>query len=487
MEKMKREKTIFALILILVSLFLTISTQNVSADGMVVPAYYQQVYLPSQKAAIFWNGSQETMILSTRFATDNLTDMVWVVPVPSKTIPEIEKGDIQIFYDLSELFTSEESKSVGDGWDLGPTRPEKEVQVIKAKKIDIYDITILKATNASKLVEWLNEHGYATTNIAIPVLQDYCDRSDFYFIANKVNLTNEYKNLSITQEDRECADHIHIPEWVEPERIDHYMENRFVMLNELEEYKNASFEAVKVLVELKRGIATPIKIIFQPEKPFYPLKISSINNGSTEINVYVFSEKPVKDQEDILSLSYMVKADKDLKEKFNLTNENYITLLKYSGDLKDLNKDSLFISTEYDPKLNPNYIPLTTRILYFILPEDPFIFLFFFFPIPIVPLLFIALPFICIYFYGKERVKNKEFYLPLFLIFITLLIIIGIIIGIIAIGKEGEIETIPIIWGFLSVPMISLLDGFYASHKNSKKWVWITILPVLIIYSFIML
>ncbi|NIO37089.1 DUF2330 domain-containing protein, partial [Candidatus Bathyarchaeota archaeon] len=54
------------------------------------------------------------------------------------------------------------------------------------KKVDIYDVAILKATNATALVGWLNENGYTVPESAVPVLQEYCDKEDFYFIANKI-------------------------------------------------------------------------------------------------------------------------------------------------------------------------------------------------------------------------------------------------------------------------------------------------------------
>ena len=103
---------------------------------------------------------------------------------------------------------------------------------------------------------------------------------------------------------------------------------------------------------LNQGIATPLKFVFQPNEPFYPMKISSINEGNTNISVYVFSETPVKDKNDILSIYEMTNAS-PLKEDYNLTTQEYITLLKYIGNLKDLTEDSIFVSTDYNSSIDP--------------------------------------------------------------------------------------------------------------------------------------
>jgi hypothetical protein len=74
------------------------------ADGMVIPDYEGKVYLPSQKAVIVWNEGEETLLLSTKISPESVANLAWIIPIPSETKPEIEEGDIEIFYDLTELF-----------------------------------------------------------------------------------------------------------------------------------------------------------------------------------------------------------------------------------------------------------------------------------------------------------------------------------------------------------------------------------------------
>ncbi len=432
------------------------------ADGCVFIPDYSEVYAPSQKAAIFWDGTTETMILSTKISVDNLTNLAWVVPIPSKVKPEVDEGDIQIFYELTDLFNPIDTSK---GWGLGVMdggMRNQGIQVIETKKVDIYDITILKATDASVLVDWLNENGYNTPETAIPILQDYCDRGDFYFIANKINLTNKYENLKITNMDRICAEAISIPDYlIEDEYLEEYIK---YWLEYETECENASSSAIKILYELKQGISTPLKFTFQPEKPFYPMKISSINDGDTEVKVYVFSETPVEDERNVLSTAKMTPLTNSLKDKYNLTNEKYITQLTYDGDLKDLKEDSYFASTKYNSDLDPNYISLNEKIRNLVFPVLEFTLILSL--LSGICFIIAGLPFIVGYFakMGLTKLKNKYVYYTL--LFLSLL---GCIILSTQLPKQ-----------LIFIEGLSLLAGFYAAHKNSKKWVWISSLLILI-------
>lgn len=325
-----------------------------SADGMIVTDYLEKVYLPAQKAVISWNGSDETLVLATKVRVEKLANMAWVIPVPSKTKPEVSEGDIDVFYDLADLFSREGIEAPGFG--LMGEGPKDSVEVIEVKKVDIYDITILKATNATDLVDWLNRNGYIISENTTPTLREYCEQENFYFIANKINLANKYENLSITDADGVCAEKVAGFIVRRPYRGILDGEIRWAM-EEIGECGNSSFEAVKVAIDLEQGIATPLKITFQPTAPFYPLRISSVNEGSTDVDLYLFSQTPVKDKSGILSVSQMTENTQYLKEDYGL-GQDYVTYLMYSGDLKDLSMDSWFEPTEYDSSLDPNYVSM---------------------------------------------------------------------------------------------------------------------------------
>jgi len=640
------------LILIVLLSFVLILPRLVLADGGIfIPDYDQYVYLPSQKAAIFWDGIKETMILSTRIRTDEITDMAWVTPIPSSVKPEVEKGNIEVFYDLASLFTPPRGKGIGFPFMAGTL--EGGVDVVELKEVDIYDIAILRATSASVLVRWLNDNGYVVPENTIPILQDYCNLGNYYFIADRIDLEN-LENLDVYKEIMEKVSKLknikqNIPEdtdlfssyeltenlksltwqilknkpyYYEESTVDllilideseeeynsflqtyaidtkehplaydliyhynHYLEDcidskvvatltdegdileEIVVCNEdllytrrwyndkkyhedrfnyikenietlrvvgenfhdlypILERKSDESEAMSYVLQgyqvnsdleneirdfcmprdyygyryvdystieekmeecdvdedcfeellrlcvglnLKNGIATPLKITFQPDIPFYPLKISSINEGETEISVYVFSEHPTEDQSTVLSVSKMAKLTTWLKEKYNLTNENYVTLLTYNGSLKNLHEDSFLELTSYNPSLDPNYVSPGEKIIEVFL---AILLVLFIFGIGIIAISVIFLILCGIgYVIEKvsERIKNKSFYY--FPIILTL-----IIFSLVGYSFNLPIMVYPLLY-------VSILNGFYAGRKKSKKKIWIAVLILLFIYT----
>jgi len=352
------KKVLFPLVLALLSI-----PSCVLADGGAFIDYEGSVYLPSQKAVIGWDvpSGEETLILSTQIKVEDLisaqelANVAWVVPIPSTTEPEVEEGDVNIFYDLAELF---EGRGKSMPWSWVGTVDEGEVTVIAAKEVGIYDVTILRAADASVLVDWLNDNGYVTPESAVPILQRYCEQEDFYFAANRIDLTNKYWDLAVTEDDRVCARAV-------SESVHPYMEISSgtvdYLMSDLTVCEDATLEVVQTLVELDRGVATPLKITFSPPAPFYPLEVSSINEGETTIDVYVFSDTPVVDRSQSLTGLYMTRSAPEFGESYGL-NQEYVTYLSYSGELGLLGADAWFEPCNYDRNADPNYVSLVRKI-----------------------------------------------------------------------------------------------------------------------------
>lgn len=286
----------------------------VLADGGVVPPDPDDIIqIPSQAAAIFWDGTTEKMILSSDMsAPTDISDMVWLIPIQSNTKPEVTKSDDAIFRILDELVIRRYQ------YELVPKTLGEEVQVIESKRINAYNITILKATDASELIKWLNANNYTIPNETQFILQDYCDRG-FYFIANKIDMSD---------------------------------------INQTTADKNL--------------LKTPLMITFKPKEPLYPMRLSSINPGISQVDIFVFSSTPVEDKNAILKVQSMIKNPQKQSNALNLylsdqkidtEGMDYLTYLTYNGDLGDLTGDSVFIKKEYDPALDPYWEPLSITIL----------------------------------------------------------------------------------------------------------------------------
>ncbi len=112
-------------------------------------------------------------------------------------------------------------------------------------------------------------------------------------------------------------------------------------------YPNGKYkELADALSSLREGIATPLKFEFRPPHPYYPLEISSLNNGETVIEVYVLDETPVYDINKILTHteSKLVNDElrNELKNYIALDKVNYVTRLTYLGQSRQLTADAIF-------------------------------------------------------------------------------------------------------------------------------------------------
>lgn len=373
-----RKKSSYLLILLLIAgcLFIT-NSQLVGADGFAAPhvnvSRERHVSLPSQKAAIFWNGSREKLTLSTKIQGRNLTDLAWITPVPSCKKPQVSKGDPSIFKqlpllmaDVSFEFTSYSRDSVPDyvylilllagivvfvagllllihsgsklgliliflgvllflspfflaattdNWireAAGPGQKKlKPVEVLENKQVGIYDVLVLQATNASYMVNWLQRENFQVPDRASDVLDQYCSQDNFYFVVNRVNVAGTDKKVEIKQ-------------------------------------------------KFAEGAAMPLAIEFWPKKPFYPLEMSSLNPGEATIDVYLFSHYPFLDETGPLRLEKMRNPGRFYRAfKYELRSEsgsgskrvnlservlNYslVSWFRYQGNLESLKNDSWF-------------------------------------------------------------------------------------------------------------------------------------------------
>lgn len=303
------------------------------ADGGIIPDYYYHVYEPEQKAIIAWNGTTETMLLSTRFTADRLGNMAWIVPIQSSTKSEVSASDITVFDEFVNYFVPPRTYHSNI---LGGVGSTKGVEVIETMKVDIYDITILKTSDASALVNWLNDSGYHVSADAVPVIARYVGENR-YFMVNKVNLRNKYASAI----DKMVAFNSSFESMTLGEQI------RLTEIVNADEYQNDVWEMSKTLYGLESGMATPLKIVFTPPKPTFPLAISSINSGPTRIDVYVAAPTAMVDRNGVLevdnALSITDGFRSEVAEFIDLGDASVITRLTYVGDLSGLDNDAEFV------------------------------------------------------------------------------------------------------------------------------------------------
>lgn len=140
-----------------------------------------------QRAVIWHDGTSETLILSTQFRGD-ASEFAWVIPVPNK--PEVTKAKDELFTALEEYTRPKYSDAmpvplVGRGLGGVEDSGAPSVTVVETKKIDIYDIAVLEASEGTALREWLEANGFEYPATKQHLLQYYVDKN-WYFVAVKV-------------------------------------------------------------------------------------------------------------------------------------------------------------------------------------------------------------------------------------------------------------------------------------------------------------
>lgn len=502
------------------------------ADGVFMSSEQYHLYSPEQKSIIAWDGKTEQMILASKVQADQISNMVWIIPIQSWIKPDVQKSDFSVFKSLITYFGEKERGSQTLGRDGTIRKNEMEgVEIIETRKVDIYDVTILKATSADDLFQWLNTNGYQVAEDIKPIIEKYIQRPSMYFVANKIDLRNKFladtlqaqdfyegmkqrlkqkqqaneqasnqlrddqvascsswqstekgperekefsacaieavkthfaqmgKNMqtivpdphflntaifsidshwTVTFADFERLDNSHffiqydhrmvltdffprrqgrdmtgatyLSSAISQEAQQYADITRMVLAKELAFKKkldqkihevNAGAEDIaavlssasqwgqdklfcgathflesftdgarqeimidavsgilpdpatgktdycQTLAALQSGAATPLKISFEPDTPYYPLEISSLGEGSTMIDVYVIADEAAGDQNKVfqevkpLALNGMLKEK--VVEEFQAGPWTYVTRLTWSGRLKDLKKDALFV------------------------------------------------------------------------------------------------------------------------------------------------
>jgi hypothetical protein len=209
-------------------------------DGAFVWKRGADLNEPSQKAIIYWHDGEEVLILQVKY--EGLAeDFAWIVPLPAKPKVDAIEADKSPFAEIS-LYTQQRLKW-GKRGDMDKARPTsgEPVTVLERKVVGVYDVAVLAASDAGALSDWLNKNGYAFPEKRTDVLEHYTAKKWMY-VAMRV--------------DRKAL---------------------------------AGDEVEK----LKVGELQPIRFAFDSDEMIYPLRISSINAGYTELLLYCLAEVPM--------------------------------------------------------------------------------------------------------------------------------------------------------------------------------------------------
>jgi len=207
------------------------------ADGAFVWHKGADLHEPQQKAILYWHGGREAMVLQVKYEGP-AERFGWVVPLPARPQVEAIEPEDSPFAEIS-LYTQHRQR-----WGLrskGEAAGQDAVTVLERKIAGVYDVAVLAATDAGALAGWLEKHGFA-------------------FPRNRKDV------------------------------LDHYVHKRWVYVAMRIDPKQLGRDEVK---KLRTGELQPVRFAFQARRMVYPLRISSVNAGKTEVLLYLLAERPM--------------------------------------------------------------------------------------------------------------------------------------------------------------------------------------------------
>jgi hypothetical protein len=225
------------LVIVIVCIDLLTCVGTILADGcmFIRHATRADILQPTQKVYIRWDGSQEKLLIQTKYEGP-AEEMVWIVPVPSQ--PTVEAGDPNVFEQLSiDTYSPDLSYTDFVGlrvYSAGIPRT-RDGPVEWRRQIGAYDVVLLRPVGEETVIEWLNANEFGVPDKAVSVLEDYI-REQWWMVAAKIHPD------SLTDITRE---------------------------------------------KLAQGLLHPLEMTFASPACLYPLRLTSIAAGPVEELIYI--------------------------------------------------------------------------------------------------------------------------------------------------------------------------------------------------------
>ncbi len=196
-------------IVLSIAVFVTVIAQTTYADRGSIPFDPDvEIFEPTQRAIIAWNGDEEILLLSTDLRASRPTKVLEVIPLPSE--PAVKKGDLDAFKRAIAII-NRKIKRPRSGWTLGRGGAKSEAvipagEVTFHEKIGAHDISVTRVVNAAGFVEWvenyLKKQGVETPKIPRAmkeVVNEYLQEDFRWFVFDVVELDDKVKTNDAIQ------------------------------------------------------------------------------------------------------------------------------------------------------------------------------------------------------------------------------------------------------------------------------------------------
>lgn len=212
------------------------------------------VYEPGQRGIILWNGTRETLLLSTEIRVSGAASLLEVIPFPSE--PTAQLGDFEMFQKMQRLLIEKTMWRVasGGGKGLAAGVPEDAARVTFSEKMGAHDISVVRVDRPEYFVEWTMNFMRAQQAVNpqvdpkfVDIIEDYLSRNFQWFVFDSIDASDTLQSKE------------------------------------------------------------PIEYQFATDSVYYPLQISTLEEGPTVVDLLLVTPQPVSTYD---KLEFAVKRDK---------------------------------------------------------------------------------------------------------------------------------------------------------------------------------
>ena len=191
----------FLLAMLLAPMLFLASASPSFADRGMIPVSDVSVYGPGQKAIIAWDGEVEILILSTDVYASGDTMVLELLPLPAE--PQgIAAGEFDSFVRVEELMTEHFPYSWGDRTEAPLADKGEGIEIVFHQRIGAHDITVVRASDVAELINWaegfLEDRGMAQ-DVSSPKLEsvagDYIEEGFEFFVFDLIEVTSDPRSI----------------------------------------------------------------------------------------------------------------------------------------------------------------------------------------------------------------------------------------------------------------------------------------------------
>ena len=195
-----KSKTLLPIVLTCAISVMFITISPVAGDrGVMIPSIDIPVFEPEQKAIIAWNGSMETLIISTDVNAAENSTALEILPLPSNP-DKIQAGDLESFNQIQNLIEKHAPTYHRFGDDVPASL---SMNITFQEKIGAHNITVVEVNDAEEFMDWMEDflmkngviYNSTLSTRLEALIVNYIDRGINFFVFDLIELNTSERSV----------------------------------------------------------------------------------------------------------------------------------------------------------------------------------------------------------------------------------------------------------------------------------------------------